>query len=104
MYLEAQGMRVDCASDGEEALALLVAASTLPDYILLDSRMPVMDGPEFRRAQTASERLKHIPVVVMSGENDDELKARMLAPYKILTKPLQLDLLLECLGARKQLH
>lgn len=97
MYLEAQGMRVDCAPDGREALAILNSTLTLPDYILLDSRMPIMDGAEFRVAQLASERLKHIKVVVMSGETDLALKERMFDPYRILPKPLQLAALLDCI-------
>jgi CheY-like chemotaxis protein len=97
LYLEAQGMRVDCAPDGSEALAILNSAPTIPDCILLDSQMPVMDGPTFRIAQLANERLKDIPVVVMSGESDFELKTRMLDPYRILQKPLQLSSLLGCL-------
>ena len=69
-----------------------------PDYILLDANMPVMDGFEFRKHQLQDARLKNIPVVVMSGEDDDTVAARMDAPAAILRKPLQLAQLLAVLS------
>jgi CheY-like chemotaxis protein len=38
--------------------------------ILLDLNMPVMNGVEFRKQQQADPELRHIPVIIMSGEHD----------------------------------
>ncbi|MDP9271861.1 MAG: response regulator [Chloroflexota bacterium] len=47
--LAAEGYGVELASDGNEALARLSAASELPCAVLLDLRMPGMDGWELAR-------------------------------------------------------
>lgn len=61
---------VECAFNGKEALELLQSKSDdeLPSMILLDLTMPVMSGTEFRMIQRDDENLKHIPVVVLSGD------------------------------------
>jgi CheY-like chemotaxis protein len=54
------------ASNGEEALSWLKRQADLPCLILLDLRMPVMDGWDFLRALRTVPRLAEIPVVVIS--------------------------------------
>ena len=61
--LEEEGYQVATAAHGGEALDLL-GVDDLPDVILLDLRMPVMDGWTFRDAQRRDSRLASIPVVV----------------------------------------
>ena len=50
IILRSAGYEVSTAFNGQEALDLLGRMSTLPQVILLDLRMPVMDGIEFLRA------------------------------------------------------
>ncbi len=50
--LDEDGFAVLTASNGREAFEVLNSASTKPSVILLDMLMPVMDGWEFRKAQT----------------------------------------------------
>jgi CheY-like chemotaxis protein len=88
LLLVSKGYRVHCASNGEEALYLLKEFTILPDLILLDAQMPVMDGYEFRIEQKKIERLKNIPVLVMSGDEDSEMSKKMIEPQGILIKPL----------------
>ena len=59
---------VGLAGDGVEALELLAAGA--PDVVLMDLRMPRMDGVEATRA--ARERYPDIPVVVLTTFADDE--------------------------------
>jgi class 3 adenylate cyclase len=59
------------AGDGAAALALLRDPATAPvDVILLDIVMPVMDGYETLAALKADARLRHIPVIVISGVDE----------------------------------
>lgn len=95
VVLESRGYRVHCASNGVEALSLLHELSLLPDLILLDAQMPEMDGYQFRLKQSQSERLKDIPVIVMTGDSDRQMSADMLIPQQILMKPIDLNLLLD---------
>lgn len=95
MLLVAKGYNVYCVSNGKEALSLLSELSHLPDLILLDAQMPVMDGHEFRVEQCKNERIKDIPVVVMTGDADEDLDDKMIHPQKILMKPFDITMLVD---------
>ena len=64
--LEEAGYGVLSASNGHEALQLLVNGDLTPSLILLDLRMPIMDGWEFARVVRYYHRLADIPIVVIS--------------------------------------
>jgi DNA-binding response OmpR family regulator len=64
--LEQDGMEVDCAYDGEEALALAKANSY--DMILLDIMLPKMDG--FEVCQAIRE-FSNMPIVMLTAKGDD---------------------------------
>jgi CheY-like chemotaxis protein len=66
--LELWGYRVLCAADGREALSLL--SGELPCLILMDLRMPDMDGWQFRQQLWQEPRLATIPVILISAEDD----------------------------------
>lgn len=53
-------------SNGEEALSWLRDATDLPGLILLDLDMPIMGGIEFLKIAKSDERLRRIPVVVLT--------------------------------------
>lgn len=91
IVLRSNGFSVHCASNGEEALAILLELSILPDLILLDARMPVMDGYQFRDVQSKNERIRHIPVLVMTGDNSENMNVNMKNPRGILIKPLGIN-------------
>ena len=81
------------ASNGQEALARLRGA--LPDLVLLDLEMPVLDGAETLRALLAEPRLASLNVVLMSGIPESMVKRRCRGHRAFLRKPFSLDELLE---------
>lgn len=68
---------VSVTSNGAEALKFL-CNNDLPDLIILDLKMPVMDGFEFRKQQLSSESLKDIPVFLYSSHGDIATIAKCL--------------------------
>ena len=90
--LEAQGHQVAFAENGRAALAWL-KTQPVPDLIVLDLRMPVMDGWEFRRHQQGDSRLADIPVVVLSAF--DHARTAEVRASAVLRKPLDFDQLLQ---------
>ena len=89
--LRAGGLRTIEAADGHEAVAL--AAESLPDVILLDLRLPDMDGREVARALRDDVRTRRIPVVALSalryGGDHDALSADGFAGC--LEKPIDVN-------------
>ncbi len=96
--LKSHGWDVYAVGNGAEALTLLKELSRLPDLILLDIQMPVMNGLQFRMEQERDERIKAIPVIVMSGCTDkDEID--QLQADGVLSKPLEIRTLVERVAA-----
>ena len=80
-------------SNGKEAIdALKLGASKnqLPDLILLDMNMPIMDGKQTLQEIRASFALKHLPVVMLttSSRDKDVLESYRLGVNAYLTKPV----------------
>lgn len=59
------GFAVLVATDG--AMGVEMAAAELPDLILMDLRLPVIDGWEATRRIKAAEQTRHIPVIALSA-------------------------------------
>ena len=89
--LRLEGLTVEEARDGQEALHK--AGELLPDIIITDLSMPVMDGWETIRRLRADERTQRIPIIACSGRDapGDTHDCRADA---LLPKPCPLDLLL----------
>lgn len=104
IVLESKGYHIHCSSNGEEALSLLNSSCNLPDMILLDMRMPVMDGYHFITSQRDSKRLRDIPVVVMSADDDNDLTRSQLARGDVLKKPLSMQAVVEAVMRKAPLH
>lgn len=71
-FLKLEGFAPVPAANGQEALAYLRGGGDA-SVILLDLRMPVMDGWAFRREQRADAGLAKIPIVVLSGVDADRI-------------------------------
>jgi len=98
--LTEQGYTVYPASDGE--LALEFVRTTLPDLILLDIRMPGMDGYEVCRRLKADERTCSIPIIFISilEDEDDKVRGFQAGAVDYITKPFQPEEVL----ARVRIH
>jgi CheY-like chemotaxis protein len=90
--------RLSVAADGAEALAFLrrqgpFARAPRPDLILLDLNLPRKDGFEVLAAIKGDDRLKRIPVVVLttSRAEHDVRRAYDLHANAYVTKPVDLD-------------
>ncbi|MEP6654684.1 MAG: response regulator [Myxococcales bacterium] len=94
--LTSEGYRVVDAANGADALSRLHAEDA-PDLVLLDLRMPVMDGYEFLKRRDADSSLKEIPVIVVSA-TDVIAAAELRATHPdihSLRKPINLGLLFD---------
>ena len=87
-----EGYEVAEATDGREALER--CDRVRPDVILLDMRMPVMDGREFARAYRQRPG-PHAPIVIVTAALDVAKDAKEIGADGFLAKPVQLDDLLD---------
>jgi CheY-like chemotaxis protein len=83
------------AENGAEALEK--TEREMPDLILMDLGMPVMDGWEATRRLKANDHLRHIPVIAVTSHAmvGDEVEARKAGCDDYLPKPIDEDLLLK---------
>jgi chemosensory pili system protein ChpA (sensor histidine kinase/response regulator) len=87
--LERQGMEVMLAKDGVEAVAML--QERRPDIVLLDIEMPRMDGFEVARQIRHDERLKRLPIIMITSRTGTKHQERALeiGVNRFLGKPFQ---------------
>jgi CheY-like chemotaxis protein len=93
--LHTLGFVVEEAADGKQALAQM--DKTLPDLILMDVRMPVMDGLEATRRIRANPRLQAVPIIANSASAtpEDQQGSMTAGASAFLTKPIDQDELLQ---------
>jgi CheY-like chemotaxis protein len=87
------------AEDGLEGLAK--AEAVRPDVILLEGRMRGLDGYEVCRRLKANPRTQHIPVIFVTGVDEDELYAVAdeAGAVAFITKPFHLETLMAVIAA-----
>lgn len=88
VFLEHKGYPAVAVSNGAEALSLLEQQRPLPELILLDLMMPVLDGAGFLRVQRQDPDLAEIPVVVLSAAENIQAEMLALAANAYLPKPI----------------
>jgi len=74
-YLEKSGHQVTCAANGRQAL--LEVLTDMPEVVLLDLVMPLMDGVSFLEVVRSYLHFDWLPVVVVTGMEDDPKIDRM---------------------------
>lgn len=90
--------RLTLIRDGQEALEFLrqegkFARAPRPDLILLDLCLPKLDGRQLLSEIKSDLDLKSIPVVIMTGSDDEEdrLQSESLGVDSFITKPIDMD-------------
>jgi two-component system response regulator VicR len=95
--LTREGFIVHSARDGAHALHMLERIEP-PDLILLDYKMPVMDGKQFLSVMRRLPQLEQTPVVILSAATR-EWSGAQLEVVDVLSKPVDLELLLSTVRA-----
>jgi len=93
--------RIVHVKDGQEALDWLFGqgayaardASNKPNVVLLDLKLPKVDGLEVLRAIRGDERLKLLPVVVLTSSNEDRdvMESYNLGVNSYIVKPVEFE-------------
>ncbi len=98
MVLVKQGLTVLTAGDGDEAFQK--ALTDKPDVILIDIRMPGMNGLELCSKLKATATTAHIPVGFLTAERDIETfkQAQELGGMLYITKPFKPERLVDTIG------
>ena len=94
--------RIEVARDGQEALDYLLGgngrtAGVLPKVILLDLKLPKVDGLQVLREIRANPGLKHLPVVILtsSRQERDIVESYDLGVNSYIVKPVDFDQFVE---------
>ena len=90
--------RLTAVRDGQEALDFLFRRGVFrqaprPDLVLLDLRLPKMDGLDVLAEIKRDEEIRHIPVVVMTSSEDDQDR-KLCESHEVeayMTKPVNLN-------------
>ena len=95
------GNRVVVAHDGAEALDFLLGrgsqaggdSNVMPQVILLDLKLPKVDGLEVLRQLRANERTKYLPVVILTSSNEEQdlLRGHGLGANSYVRKPVDFN-------------
>ena len=85
--LSDEGMSVDAASDGSEALER--ANAQRPSLVILDITLPVVDG--FAVADRLRERYGRLPILAITADGRAAQKAQRVGAYAYLRKPFELE-------------
>jgi CheY-like chemotaxis protein len=95
--LDMEGYAVETAPNGAEALKMIERRR--PSVVLLDMRMPVMDGWGFARA--LKEKDLCVPIVVMTAARNAREWAEEIGAKRYVAKPFEVD---ELIGAIEQVR
>jgi DNA-binding response OmpR family regulator len=92
----------DVALDGEQALEML--QEEVPDVMVLDLRMPGIDGMEVLRL--VRKQYPQLEVIIMTGHGSDkdEAEARRLGAFDYLRKPVDINNLMEIVREAGRSH
>lgn len=84
---------IQVAHNGEEALSVLASMNPLPSVVLLDLKLPKIDGLEVLRRIRSDRRIHHLPVVVLTSSNEerDVVESYNLGANSYVCKPIEIE-------------
>ncbi len=87
--LEPRGYRVHCLDDGKEAMSFL--EDHTPDLAILDLMMPFVTGADVAKHMRTTDRLKDVPVILLTGLDDPYWKEAIPRSYfdSFIQKPFE---------------
>ena len=85
------GYEIRCANNGKQGVE--AAESWQPDLILMDLRMPVMDGPTAIRTLRSNPDTSDIPIFVLSAYSDAETRnlCKQMGVDRFMSKPIDVE-------------
>jgi len=101
--LSKRGIDVVTASGGQEALDLLEESGTRVEVIVLDVKMPGIDGLETLRRIKQSHPVKEVIMLTGHGTVDSAIEGMKLGAFDYLIKPCDVDVLILKIKAAKQI-
>lgn len=93
LILEEEGYRTFCAVNG--ALALNQARDVVPDLVIVDYMMPLMNGADFSRALRADPQFARTKIILNSGLPEAAIREHFDGYDAFLRKPFKVETLLE---------
>lgn len=99
--LAMHGHEVTTAADGGAALRAIFTATEKFELMLLDLNMPRFDGFDLLRLRRMCPELDAVPIIIVSGISEDEMRGRVHTSGQIegvalwFSKPIQFDQLLQ---------
>ena len=87
-FLKEEGYDVFLAADGNQALQL--AETENPQAIILDIKMPGLDGIEVCKRLKESEQTRYIPIIIITGFADNKLDALDMGADDFVNKPFDM--------------
>ena len=87
-FLQGEGYEVVLAADGEQALQL--AETESPQAIVMDIKMPGLDGIEVCKRLKERKQTKFIPVIIITGFEDNKLAALDMGADDFVNKPFDM--------------
>ena len=102
-FLESQGYQVVLASDGNEALDLVETED--PQIIILDLKLPGLNGIEVCKRLKEQEKTRSIPVIIITGFGDNKLLSLDVGADDFVNKPFDMaDILIRVRSALRIRH
>ena len=93
LILEEEGYRTFCAVNGQ--LALIQARDVVPDLVIVDYMMPLMNGAEFSRALRTDPQFADTKIILNSGLPEVAIRNHFDSYDAFLRKPFKVETLLE---------
>ncbi len=84
-------MNIISSHDGASALKVLESGEDNIDMVLLDIRMPIMNGEDLLKAIRKNEKFNDMPVLIISVDKSNEKELRKIGANDFILKPFNID-------------